>query len=194
MLWREMRSAITATKAGWAQFLIDRKLQGQNFLTPEIQKSAEQNARDALFVGEETLIATDQGVRGFLRVMNDLLWVAYIKGLPLKSWNWERQPNADDTAAISAALKDLEIKLSAVAKLVREASQVLASFDWRVASAVPENDAAYSRQASYRGSSGYREIRRNLLEHLNQIGSAEIKALAKQIQAPIDADGDDDAT
>jgi len=83
--------------------------------------------------------------------------------------------------------------MSNVVGLVRKICDELAKFDWRLASAVPTTEVAYSRQASYRGSSGYRELRRNLLEHLNHSADPDVTKLASNVQPPSEFETDEDA-
>lgn len=165
MAWQEVENAITRTTANWANTLLQRHTD-----------------RKALFSGPDTLIATDQGVRGFLNVLNDLVWIAQNQELiDLNAWGWERREQHDDNQAISAALLEIRQALPTLADLVQKIASGLANFDWRLPSSLSENDAQYPQQASYRGSSGYRILRRALLLHLKNNSEAPIDDLAQAV-------------
>ena len=76
----------------------------------------------------------------------------------------------EDQAAITGAIQSFHNQFDAVVNFIRSICSCLADFDWRMSSAVPTNDSQYLRQASYKGSGGYKEIRRAILMHLLQYG------------------------
>ena len=152
--WQKLRQAVESSSEEWTHSILDPL----------------KNNKHLLFSGPDTLIATDQGVRGFLCVLNDLL-VADFDDAPLElgAWNWE--PKADETEvnAISRALSCIETDMPKTCKRVSQIADALGSFDWRVSSILSPNSAQYAVQASYRGSSGYREIRRKMLSHIRSV-------------------------
>lgn len=175
MAWQELRDAVIKTNAPWAQALLKQVGEGGG-------SSREPSGRAALFSGADTLLASDQGARGFLCVMNDLLWVAHEQNVvSLTGWEWVRKPKMNDQQAIADGLDSLRRELPIVVKFVRSVCLCLAGFDWRMSSALAPTDAQYARQASYRGSSGYREIRRNMLVHLRDSKSDPLPALAAEV-------------
>lgn len=164
--WQVFQRAVENTRAPWARALLQRN----------------NNNKAALFSGPETLIATDQGVRGYLAVLNDILWVAYDGGdLDLDSWYWVKRAKHDDNAAVSDALASLNESLPDALELLGEIASPLASFDWRLSSALSANDPLFARQASYRGGSGYKTIRRQLLIHLVNEASQNVSAYASAV-------------
>lgn len=155
--WQELEKVVVLSDAEWATSLLN----------------GEQQNRQLLFSGPDSLLATDQGVRGFLCVLNDLLVADYDNGtLELASWQWEPKADEEDETAISSALKNIETKLPKTVERIRAIALSLSSFDWRLPSALSPNDIQYPTQASYRGSSGYREIRRKLLSHIRATNPA----------------------
>jgi DGQHR domain-containing protein len=165
-VWQAIQRAVENSKAKWAMVLLRRH----------------QNNRHTLFSGPETLLATDQGVRGYLAVLNDTLWVAYENSdVVLDSWDWVRRAKHDDNAAVSDALASLDTSLQDALALVDRIAAPLASFDWRIASALSANDPQFARQASYRGGSGYKTLRRELLIHLANEADQGVSAYASTV-------------
>ena len=126
---------------------------------------------DRAFYGEFSLLSTDQGIRGVLFTVNDLCFVRSDR-LRLAEWRWETvSPRmkagdrvATDEEAVSAALRSF-IKTNA-AKFISEIAIGLASYDWRTSSTPGLTAQEQLRQSVFRGSSGYRELRKQLLAHL----------------------------
>jgi hypothetical protein len=148
-IWRELRDAIAAQKDGWAQFLRELKDKGQRV-----------PGQDPAFAGPQTLLNTDQGVRGVLYVTNDLCFVR-AENFDLDSWIIEKEAGATDEDAVAGALKALP-KLP-VGKFLRRVTQALARFDWRTSSVEGLSDRERTAKLVFRGSGGYRELRRQLL-------------------------------
>ncbi|MGL5633350.1 MAG: DGQHR domain-containing protein, partial [Azovibrio sp.] len=70
-----LREKIKLTKASWAEQL--RKIEQPSLFEKE----------DPAMFGVNSLLATDQGIRGFLSVINDLLFISADE-LELQSWTW----------------------------------------------------------------------------------------------------------
>jgi hypothetical protein len=71
---------------------------------------------------------------------------------------------ATDEEAVSAALRSF-MKTNA-AKFIAEIAMGLASYDWRTSSTPGLTAQEQLKQSVFRGSSGYRELRKQLLAHL----------------------------
>lgn len=128
---------------------------------------------DPAFYGDNSLIATDQGVRGFLFVVNDLCyWQAHARHLSLTEWRWEdvmaessdSKIDAMSEACVTAAIKSL--RKTPIARFLDEIAEGLTSYDWRTSSASDLTEKERLQKAVLRGSGGYRELRQQLLFHL----------------------------
>lgn len=151
-VWRKIRDAIRDTKLDWA-----------TALRPEEPQEPMENGDDPAFAGPYTLLNTDQGVRGVLYVTNDLCFVMADK-LKLRDWA-NPDASATDEDAVSSALDSFngEDELKA---FLSEVAESLAKYDWRTASAPGLSEYDHSQKLVFRGSGGYRELRRQLLRHL----------------------------
>ena len=159
-----LKTAVEKSKASWATSL--RGAEGEKLFEQE---------DDAAFYGRYSLLTTDQGIRGILHVFNDVCFVE-ADSLELLEWTEEdvfgsaksKKGAATDDDAVSAALESL--KSTAIAAFLKKIAASLASYDWRTSSAPGLSDAVRLRQAVFRGSSGYKEMRVQLLKQLGEDG------------------------
>jgi DGQHR domain-containing protein len=166
-IWSDLRDAVAGSDAPWAQSLrategVAAKDRADSGDKPAASRDAKQND-DPAFEGRFSLLNGDQGVRAFLHVTNDLCVLASDQ-LRLQHWLDEDVEGTISEGAISAALKSLNDQpLSA---FVRALSAQLAQFDWRTSSTPGLPDAEREVRAGFRGTGGYKELRRHLLRHL----------------------------
>jgi hypothetical protein len=166
---------VIKTRASWAIALLHK-------YEKESVDLSESQRRELLFSGSDTQLAADQGVRGYMRILNDFLWVANDNNeLDLREWDWVRKTKQDDNTAVSEALRQFERRCVKSMRYVSSIAETMADFDWRLPSALDPTDPDYSVQAMYRGSSGYREIRRRMLVFIKEKGPKHISDLASQI-------------
>lgn len=167
---------IKQSKAEWAIRL--REVNGRDLFEGD----------DPAFYGQYSLISTDQGIRGFLFVLNDLCFI-HSEQLKLAEWRWDDVPAkvasknvaATEEAPVSAALKSFS--KTPAATFVNSIAEGLASYDWRTSSTPNLSEAVRIHQGVFRGSSGYKEMRRQLLDHLAASGGQAGKAAKTVKQA-----------
>ena len=119
--------------------------------------------KDLAFFGQNTLMNQDQGVRILLQVVNDLCFVQADE-LALDEWGGE-QEEEESHARITASIRSLKEKEKIIAFLT-QLSDSLATYDWRASSGPELTGEQRTRKAAFRGSGGYRELRKDVLEHL----------------------------
>lgn len=162
--WQTLRGAIRDSTVPWAVDL--RTTSQQPLLEQEY---------DPAFAGPYTLLNTDQGVRGVLFITNDLCYIL-ASDLRLREWQAEDDAAAADEPAVHRALTSL--RAQEVSRFLSSIAGHLATFDWRSASApsLARSEDERSVKLVFRGSGGYRELRRQLLRHLardvGMVGSA----------------------
>jgi hypothetical protein len=155
--WSELRTAIHNSKDPWAESL------RASVSSSEARKLESEPG----FYSAHSLIVTDQGVRAFLQVVNDICYLLAPR-LRLNEWFVKPASGAIQENAISSALKTLESQ--PVSKTVRLIGSRLASFDWRTSAAPGLGDQDRRLKLAFRGGSGYKELRRQLLSHLVSSG------------------------
>lgn len=166
-LGRKLQEAIADNSHEWADAIRDRE--GRLLIS----------GHDPAFYGRHSLLNTDQGIRGFLSVTNDLS-VECLNEIGLGEWVTDDFGRADDMEAISSSVQSLPMHDSAV--FIDELIEDLAKFDWRTASAPGLTEEERTMKLTFRGSSGYREIRRRLLMHLADGVSYAAEPAARVIQ------------
>ena len=169
-LWSELEQAIKATDAPWARHVREQTNEGK--LIPI-------DDRDPAFAGIYSLLSTDQGVRGFLQVSNDLSFVL-ADLLELDAWIRDRLSGATGNEEVSAAVRELGSR-GKISGFVRDLCEVIAQFDWRSFAIPGLLEEERNRQALYRAGTGYREVRRQLLFHLSGKSTSPIKENAANI-------------
>ena len=171
-LWSELERAIKETDASWAEYVREQETAGK-------LKFLEDDSRDVAFAGKFSLLATDQGVRGFLQVSNDLSFVL-AESLGLTTWDSDCQQEATNTDEVAEAIKIFESD-SQIAPFVRNLCEVTAQFDWRSPATPGMSEVEVGLQSRYRAGSGYREVRRQLLFHLFRLSKSPIRERAEEL-------------
>ena len=119
---------------------------------------------DPAFYGRHNLLNSDQGIRALLQVANDLCFLRADQ-IHLDDWAGAWDPGRDDATNISAALASLS-RHRGISEHMAHLGTAVASFDWRSSSFPDLNEAEKQLKASFRGSGGYKELRRSLLHHI----------------------------
>jgi len=118
-------------------------------------------------------------VRGFMHVVNDLCFIMAPK-LKLDTWQLDKRASASDASAVTLALKS--ISKEPVATFLEGIAAGLATFDWRTSSAPNIPEDLRRQKLALRGSSGYKELRTELLQHLRARPGDPGKAVERLLQ------------
>lgn len=153
-IWQALRDAIANSNEEWAVNLREADSEGPS-------------EGDSAFTGKFSLLNTDQGLRGVLAIFNDL---CYLASETLKLEELESSDVGDGTAerAITDALELLNN--APVAAFVKAIAQSLSSYDWRTSGTPGLSERMRSEKARFRGGTGYRELRSDLLHHVAASG------------------------
>ena len=167
-LWSALQSAISMSNEEWAVDLRKK--------TPGGDQPA---GFDPAFTGRYSILATDQGVRGFLQVCNDMSYVGR-KYIPFSGWQRTTSTDETDHSEITDALDELKAH-SDITDYIERLTKDISSFDWRsaVTPHLPENVESF--QSRYRGGSGYRQVRLQLTRFLAKESSGDIAKSAQMV-------------
>ena len=168
VVWQEVRDSVRASSERWASAL-------------RAGSPTPMNGLDPSFAGEYSLLNTDQGVRGILHVSNDLCYVR-VDELKLSRWKEMTDSSAIDRQAVEVEMRSL--KSQNVAGFLSATGKAITSFDWRTSAAPGLSDEERTSRLGFRGGSGYRELRRQLIKHLCG-GSGEVASAARKVQSLI---------
>lgn len=172
--WRKFADAVAASKEAWAEDLRHPSKVGEE-KAPRLDDV--RIGDDLAFFGTHSLITTDQGVRGFLHVVNDLCYQR-ASALKLNTWLPDERSSADPIATVETSLKSLAGQ--DFANFVTSIGNALASFDWRTSSTPDLDEQKRRAKLVFRGSGGYKELRTQLLEHLTS-ADGDLGAAAKRL-------------
>jgi len=170
--WNELSAAIFAnTEAAWALALRGGKTGEASLLQPDEPRS------DPAFAGPGSLLASDQGVRGYQMVLNDLSYLAQDQ-LDLTGWRVEDGLEASPERQLEEALTS--IQTHPVGDFLRRLGRELSGFDWRNSRANGLTSEEIDERKALRGSGGYNVLRERLFRYLSESGDPQIVALARQ--------------
>lgn len=133
---------------------------------------------DPTFTSSGSLLATDQGVRGFQSIVNDLLYIRH-RELELQKWRDDSDFSDVTPDAVTAMSAEFEA-LPAYAFLV-DLCRSLSTFDWRSSSAPGLSEDERRNRAAFRGSGGYKELRNELARHLQSHAIGDVRSAATQL-------------
>lgn len=168
LLWEELADAIRRVGLEWAEFLREK--------TP-VEGGVD---GDPAFSGRYALLATDQGVRGFLQVCNDISYNLR-DVVKFRTWRRDRAKDAVDYNEVSTALGELRSEQEKISDFVKRLATEIAPFDWRSAATPGLSEEASTKQGIYRGGPGYKEVRRQLLRHLAACRTKDVASSARKV-------------
>jgi len=158
--WIALRDAVSQSTEDWAEAL---------------RADGEPADSDPAFFGDSTLLNTDQGIRGVLRVANDL---CYLKAASLRLHHWRTDALRGEMSSVAVEVALDEIQQEPVGGFLREVAEGLASWDWRTSKAPGLTDLQAQLQSRFRGSAGYKQMRLALLEHLRDRAKGDVRDAA----------------
>ena len=141
------------------------------------QEHSSPEGKDPAFFGQNTLMNQDQGIRILLQVVNDLCFVRADE-LALDDWGGKLEEEVSQ-ALITACIQSLK-KQKKIIAFLKELSESLATYDWRASSGPGLTEEERTRKSAFRGSGGYKELRRDVLNHI-ATSQGNIAQSAKEI-------------
>ncbi len=166
----ELQDAIEGFRGTWAAALRNA--------------SSVQDGGDPAFFGRHNLLNQDQGVRTVLQVANDIFFVRR----PDFTLAWLNEADESPAELVTPSEADRVQKIVAglrtthLGRLARDLGQALCTYDWRASSApgVRDREELRNLKQSFRGSSGYRRMREDVLLHLSR-GDGWVATAAKTV-------------
>lgn len=171
-IWQEMYKVIENTKQDWANQLRKNVLSVQPGLF-----ALKTGYDDLAFTSNYSLLSSDQGVRGFLHVVNDLVYTES-QTLEVRSIKWtvdggKIKEDSIDSNDIDKTIKDFS--KSKLQDFIHGICNEIIKFDWRTSSEPHLTDEKRKIQMIFKGSSGYKELRSQLLSILKKSSNLRIK-------------------
>jgi len=164
--WKELADAVKRTDSDWAQTVRAREAE----LIP--------SENDPAFYGNYSLLATDQGVRGFQSIINDLLYIQH-RQLGLAEWRVEASISDVSAESIKAITKTIPKPIRTFLTGIAEG---LATYDWRTSKFPELSEGERREKAGLRGSGGYKELRDQLVAYLQNADNGDVAKAATQVK------------
>ena len=145
----------------------------------DLRRQVDTDDKDAAFFGQHNLLNQDQGIRTLLQVINDLSYLNADE-LSLEDLVTSQGLNRVQHLSLAEAVVEFgeDYRLSG---FIDEVAGALASYDWRASGCPGLTEEQRTQKASFRGSGGYRELRRDVLGHLMESDSEEAAELAGKV-------------
>ena len=163
LIWQEIAAAVAASKAEWAKEL--RAIPG----------ASDEDDGDPALMDRYSLLNSDQGVRAVLGAANDLCWV---ETDDLKLFDFASDSVGDGISENNITKALASFRRAPVGKFLKSLAVDLAEFDWRASAAPGLSDALRTSKARFRGGTGYRELKQELLQHLANSSQARVATAA----------------
>ncbi len=154
-----------------------------------LRSASKEVTKDLAFYGKSTLLSTDQGVRVFFHIINDTVFEIS------NQINLNEIQNGSDVGKREQVLEEQSInvdyilesielfnKNTALSIFLNGLISCISHFDWRTSSAIGLTEAEKINKMAFRGSGGYRELRRQLLNHLIESGDESVKAISVSVK------------
>lgn len=125
-------------------------------------------ANDPAMFGKKTLLNSDQGIRALWLAINDIFTSK------IHEWNlldWEPCEDIGDVTENAVTNEISNLQGHHIFPLLTNLTQSLASFDWRSSTADDLSEEERLIRKGFRGSGGYVELKKKLLEHIAQDSS-----------------------
>lgn len=174
LVWQSIKNAVCHCDEEWAESLREEpKGQIDLLFDQEGEKS------DLAFAGSHSLLATDQGVRGILSVTNDM---CYVSAKEQRLDEWESERFFEETVMIEAVTAALhELREKPIKSFLEAIATELTLFDWRTSAFPGFSREQQDKQAIYRGSSGYRALRLDLVQLLKSAKARNVSKVATEV-------------
>jgi hypothetical protein len=115
-----------------------------------------------------------------MQVTNDMCYVGADK-LELEKWEWEEALEEDTISVASVAQALQELRKRPVVPFLESITREVSKFDWRTSSAPGLTETERQSQLVFRGSSGYKEIRRQLLHRITESRDVLTHSIAAEV-------------
>ncbi|MAE84397.1 MAG: hypothetical protein CMB80_16770 [Flammeovirgaceae bacterium] len=158
ILWQEIAKSVSVTDSEWANALRneDRQLK----VHEDVPKW------DLAFTSKNSFLSRDQGVRGISLFANDFFYVAAgYNDLPFDEFDFDEEDEKSITInALNGTIEYFKSERTDLYNLIENFGKCACNVDWRTPSSVFDQTSKRDYQMRYKGSSGYSEFWKSLLD------------------------------
>jgi hypothetical protein len=176
-MWKQLHKSVTNSTATWAKSC--------RLHPPVDPMRVNPKKLDLAFAGPYTLIATDQGSRALMALVNAMFFVRYNE-LELEAWESDYPSDNIVDSDVGNSVLELE-KIKPITQYLEGIGAALfyTEFDWRTSSSpdLANDSPKKQEQSAYRGSSGYRLLQERALTLLEKASVNQVATAAKEVRA-----------
>lgn len=171
--WKLFDDAIRQTHAAWAIELrgISKSLGRSNDSVAGV---------DLAFSSPLSLLSSDQGVRAVFAILNDFTYEV-AKDYKLHDWKIFDTDEGLRSDTISLVMK--EVEELPIAEFLVQLCKDMATYDWRTSKVESLSSSERTNKLAFRGSGGYVELRRQIVEHLVGSSNARVREVAETLKS-----------
>lgn len=182
LLWEQIALNASSSEEPWA-----RSLKNENVETIFVDSLEAKNANlliNDAFLSKNSMLSRDQGVTGISMFTNDLFFIAanYFNDFDFNEIDWKGDIDERQIEISSIDYAIEQFKITSLFGLIKDVSQELMTFDWRMPTANFENSIQQDLQKKYKGTGGYREIWRDLLNKFEQSSNPQLRVYSHKIE------------
>lgn len=158
LLWTEFANAVSESKNEWVEAIRNEDRQLNIYEVSE--------KWDTGFISKNSFLSRDQGVRGFSTFANDFFFVAAsYNDYDFDDFEYQEEENKSITKEeLNSAIDYFKNKKVGIYNLIKEFCFIASNVDWRTPSANFSNEEDQTSQMRFRGSGGYSQFWKVLLE------------------------------
>ena len=182
LLWEQIALNASSSEEPWA-----RSLKNENMETIFVDSLEAKNANlliNDAFLSKNSMLSRDQGVTGISMFTNDLFFIAanYFNDFDFNEIDWKGDIDERQIEISSIDFAIEQFKKTSLFGLIKDVSQELMNFDWRMPTANFDDSIQQDLQKKYKGTGGYREIWRDLLNKFKQSSNPQLKDYSSKIE------------
>lgn len=152
LVGKSLLDAIKASSAEWIKMLRD-----------EHKKDLIDVDFEPAMFGKKTFLNTDQGIRALWLAVNDI-FICKLNEWKLFEWLPVDEYGSSGEAEVSQEIENLQRQH--ISKKITAIGETLATFDWRTSTAKGLPDDQVLIRKGFKGSGGYVDLKRLILEHI----------------------------
>ena len=178
-LWEKIFSEIINRKPMWFKEIMRAV---SPLLNEAIDSMSGESLKEILF-NKYCLLTTDQGVRGFLSVIHDLILEGLEAAILRNLFTEDQRKKVDEIISLSLveeAISELKDNIE-LNTFVEKICEVVCEFEWRTSSFPELPNEIQKNQRLFKGSGGYKDLKEQLLEKIITDGDEELKRIASKL-------------
>ena len=177
LLWAELGHSVSNSQQEWAVNLRNEDRQLKAF--------EESTKWDLAFTSKNSFLSRDQGVRGFSTFANDFFYIAAsFNDLAFDEFEYEEDDNKSISIEnLKRAIDYIVTEKEEIYLLIKKFADIASNVDWRTPSALFSNEEEQTNQMRFRGSGGYSQYWKVLLEEFKNSTDSLIVKYVSQLNS-----------